>query len=67
MSAAVPGAVSFESSTSRTYRLESATNLCPPVAWTELGDAVPGDGGVMSLTAPQAGSPMYYRVKVEVR
>ena len=67
MSAAVPGTVFFDSSTSRTYRLESATNLCPPVTWTGLGDAVPGDGGVMSLTAPDAGSPMYYRVKVEVR
>ena len=66
-SADSPNAISFNSSTSRTYCLEVATNLYPPVAWSDIGDPVPGDGGVMSLSVPSPDSSAYYRVKVDVR
>lgn len=66
MSSSLPPTLRFNSSSSRSYRLEGTTSLAPPVTWTPVGEAVSGNGSVVSLTDNDAESRLYYRVRVSV-
>jgi len=55
--------VSFDSSITRLYRLQMAQELDDPTEWRYIGPQLPGNGGVMSLSAPPGSDRGFYRVE----
>ena len=57
--------VRFATTPGKTYRVDGADKLKPPVPWMQLPGTVTGNGGIMSfLDVGGAGQPQrYYRVR----
>jgi hypothetical protein len=55
----------FTTASNQLYRVEMTSSLEPPVSWTLLTNNVSGNGGVVSVTDPAAGSQSgrYYRIR----
>ncbi|HEX5398199.1 MAG TPA: PKD domain-containing protein, partial [Verrucomicrobiae bacterium] len=62
-----PAAVSFQSLTNRTYTLWSTPQLSP-ADWTPVSgaQAIPGDGGIMTLSDTNNAARQFYRVEVNL-
>ncbi len=62
-----PAMISFPSSIHRTYTLLRTTTLQPP-NWTVVPgqEAIPGNGGVLTLSDVEEGAAQYYRIEVNL-